>query len=167
MGKKHGMLLVIIIGGVLPVGILVADLGLYISSLDSEAITVTPSRPNVELATDNSSFTFEIDITIGTPASGFIPKAMWIRLQLCEGRNKTSVVDKISLDIAFGSRVKETVWRMTVNFSKPQKQTILGGGTITFSLQATATTKMLGVELPYPLTFRAGWWWSDFILVTS
>lgn len=165
MGKKLVILLVMIIVVVLPVGILAADFVLSISDLSKEKIDsfnyVTPGTPNVDLAADNSSFTFEIDITVVTPEVGFIPKSIEITLQICEG--ETSVGDKTSLEIAFGSTIEETIGPETITLSNTQKQTISDGGSIKFSLQATATAKMFGVELP--LTFHADWWWRNIFCV--
>ncbi|MFX0064113.1 MAG: hypothetical protein ACFFC7_18230 [Candidatus Hermodarchaeota archaeon] len=150
MRKKWLIILligIIALAIVVPVGIIAADLIISDNSYNPADVSASVNPNVVILASDNSTFDFNLNFTLDTPVLGFLPKTILVTAQFYEQGTNIAVGNPFSSEVPLGKPVTIPV-SGTVTLTPAQKQTISTGGSITFDLKGTVRIKVLGVTIP-------------------
>ncbi len=132
------VILVVAIVVLIPVVIIGADVGLSVSSISSDSVSI--DNLSVSLGNDNKTVTFSADVSIA--AAGFIPKSVVLNLVVKEG---STTITEETVEIPIGA---STNIQVEFSLTNDQVNTIRSGGSVTITVSGTVQVKYLGITVP-------------------
>ncbi len=140
MGKGLTAFLIILFIVIAAGGVIGADVYLSLKDFEDKAGELDIGTINFDIGSDNKTIT--ISTTVTTPKLGYLPKA--IKLDIVFKKGGSPYGDPISQKIKLGqTQPIEFVLVLT----DPDKTTIETGGTITISVEGTATLIYIGIPI--------------------
>ncbi len=140
MGKGLTAFLIILFIVLAAGGVIGADVYLSIKDFEEKAGELDIGTINFDVGSDNKTITISTSVT--TPKLGYLPKA--IKLDIVFKKSGTPYGDPISLKIKLGqTQPIEFVLVLT----DADKTTIETGGTITITVEGTATLIYIGIPI--------------------
>ncbi|MHA1397954.1 MAG: hypothetical protein ACTSSG_08970 [Candidatus Heimdallarchaeaceae archaeon] len=140
MGKGLTIFLVIFFLLLAAGGVVGGDVYMSYKDMQTKSGDFSTGTPNFTLADNNESVT--ISTTITTPKLGYIPKSIRLDLVIKKGGVDYGSPQQVTIKLGSSQEVS-----FTITFEQADITTISGGGTITVTVEVTATPIYLGIPI--------------------
>ncbi|MHA1827192.1 MAG: hypothetical protein ACTSX6_00945 [Candidatus Heimdallarchaeaceae archaeon] len=140
MGKGLTIFLVIFFLLLAVGGVVGGDVYMSYKNMQTKSGDFSTGTPNFTLADNNESVT--ISTTITTPKLGYIPKSIRLDLVIKKGGVDYGSPQQVTIKLGSSQEVS-----FTITFEQADITTISGGGTVTVTVEVTATPIYLGIPI--------------------
>ncbi|MHA1667457.1 MAG: hypothetical protein ACTSUR_02270 [Candidatus Heimdallarchaeaceae archaeon] len=140
MGKGLTIFLVIFFLLLAVGGVVGGDVYMSYKDMQTKSGDFSTGTPNFTLADNNESVT--ISTTITTPKLGYIPKSIRLDLVIKKGGVDYGSPQQVTIKLGSSQEVS-----FTITFEQADITTISGGGTVTVTVEVTATPIYLGIPI--------------------
>lgn len=140
MGKGLTIFLVIFFLLLAAGGVVGGDVYMSYKDMQTKSGDFSTGTPNFTLADNNESVT--ISTTITTPKLGYIPKSIRLDLVIKKGGVDYGSPQQVTIKLGSSQEVS-----FTITFEQADITTISGGGTVTVTVEVTATPIYLGIPI--------------------